>query len=262
MAGIGSNGWRRALDSLQQAGFEGETLLVGASADAGAGIRRIEAPSDATPQQMRALGFAAAGAERVASLSEDYSITPAWMEAALATVADVTCGPVTVSDQAGYFDRAMWMWEYAHLPDLDQRGAIEGDGCAWIPAGNVVYLRDRMPLELLTDAASEVEVHRTLATAGLSFLREPAMRVEYCPPRLRQFLSDRRRWSRLGAQDRPSLLRALALPPVLLLRQGKHWIGRRGWRLRFLSAIPTFVIFSLAQALGEFDAVLGWRREN
>jgi len=265
VAEIGSGGWLHALASVRRAGFGGETLVVGAPAHArassGPSVRWIDAPLGASPQSKRLEGFRAAGSERIASLSEDYQVTAAWLEAACTASFDVTSGPVEVAADAGYFDRAAWMWEYAHLPGPEQAGPIEGAERAWVPAGNVVYRREALPLADIAGAASEMEAHQALAAAGLSFGRDPSLRAQYSPPSLGRFLADRRRWSRESARKRPSLLRALALPPVLLLRQLRHWAGRSGWRLRFVLSIPTFVVFACVQALGELEAALGLQEE-
>jgi len=233
--------------------------LVGATPDfpapEGLSIRMLPAPLFASAQQRRAIGVEAARSDLVASLSEDYRIDRAWIEAALSASADVTCGPVVVDDQAGYWERAAWMWEYAHLAGVEQTGSIPGAEKEWIPAGNVVYRRAALPPEAFAAATSEMEAHRNLSAVGLTFARDPRLRARYQPPSPGRFLADRRRWSRLGALDRPSVLRALALPPVLLWRQARHWLGRSGWRLRFLAALPTFVVFALAQSLGELEAV-------
>ncbi len=244
---------------MSQAGFEGETLLVGVppgfKAPEGLTVRMIPAPPLSSPQQRRAIGLVAGRAELLASVSEDYQVDRQWIEAALRVSADVTCGPVVVADAAGYWERAAWMWEYAHLADAEQSGPIRGAEKEWIPAGNVVYRRAALPPEAFAAANSEMEAHRNLSAAGLTFARDPRLRARYQPPSPARFLADRRRWSRLGALDRPSVMRALALPPVLLLRQARHWLGRRGWRLRFLLALPTFVVFALAQSLGELEAI-------
>ncbi len=234
-------------------------MLAGAPPDfeppAGLRLRKVPVRSTSA-QQRRAAGFSAANTELLASLSEDYQVDRGWIEAALAVSADVTCGPVVVGDDAGYWERAAWMWEYAHLVGADPAGPIEKGARAWIPAGNAVYRRAALPPRALADASSEMEAHRNLSAAGLSFARDPNLRALYRPPSPGRFLADRRRWSRLGALERPSVLRALALPPVLLLRQARHWIGRGGWRLRFLLALPTFVVFACAQSLGELEAVI------
>ncbi len=251
MAGIGSGGWRSALGALRRAGFGGETVLVGAIGpvpDEGLRLRLIESPPAASPQSRRALGIAAAESDLIASLSEDYHVDASWVQAALAVTAAVAWGPVDPPSGAGYFERAAWLWEYSHLPNA---------GPAWIPAGNVVYQREALPPGLLARAASEMEAHARLADAGLRFDRLESLRAVYQPPGLAGFLADRRRWSRQGSRGRASPWRALALTPVLLWRQ-----LRRLGTLPFAPALPAFLLFALAQTLGELDAVFSRMEDN
>ena len=268
VAGIGSGGWPRALTALRTAGFQGETILVSAAEASAAGeglrLRRLSPKPGASPQQLRAQGLAAARAERVASLSEDYEADAAWLAAAGAVTADVSSGPVLSADGAGWAERAAWMWEYAHLPPGRTGGALTADEAAWIPAGNVVYRRDAVPLDELS-AASEIEAHRALAAQGRSFEHAPRLMVRYRAPSLRRFLRDRRRWSAqwaagVGRRGLAGALLAVALPAALLARQAAWWLRRPGWRLRFLAALPAFALFCGAQTLGELDAVVGVRR--
>ncbi|MBI1356205.1 MAG: hypothetical protein GC160_17830 [Acidobacteria bacterium] len=269
VAEIGSGGWPRALEAVRRAGFEGETILVGSAAlqPAAEGLRARFVPAEpgASAQRQRAQGLAASRAELAASVSEDYIVDAAWLAAARSAEADVTCGPVTPPAGAGWAARAAWMWEYAHLPAAEAAGPIAAREAAWIPAGNVVYRRAALPLDELAAAASEIEAHGALAARGLRFVRDPRLRAGYRPPSPAAFLRDRKRWSaewaRRAGRSRPiAVAAALALPLVLPARQARWWLPRPGWRLRFAAALPAFLAFSVAQALGELSVALGPRR--
>jgi hypothetical protein len=216
---------------------------------------------------LRAAGLSAAGAPRVAILSEDYTVDRAWLERALGAVdVDVTAGPTAPPPNASLASRAAWLWEYAHVaPDLPA-GILGGDDATQVPAGNVVYLKERVQPEILSSSDDELEYHRRLHVSGVTFRRDPKMIAVYHPPPLVQFLRDRAAWSASWARHRARRMsrgeRRLAvagrvfLPPLLLARFAVRVARQPGRWLTCVAALPLFVAFACAQAYGEARAYL------
>jgi hypothetical protein len=259
----------RCLQSLEACGVREECAVIVVSPEpleTPSWVRKLEVPDDSYAV-LRAAGLAAAEAPLVAVLSEDYTVDAAWLARALtAGDADVLAGVTEPPGGGSLAERAAWLWEYAHATSALRAGPLEEAEAAQVPAGNVVYRRERLDVEVLRSSANELEYHRRLHRLGVTFRRDPGLVAVYHPPAFRQFLHDRSRWSAAWARNRARALPPVGrwaaaatrvlLPPLLLARFGLR-IARlpRRW-LTCVAALPLFAAFACAQAYGEARAYL------
>ena len=269
-AGSGRARVKRCLKSLEDAGAKERCEVIVVSPRLVGGpewVQFLAAPPKTPYASLRAAGLSAASAPLAAVLSEDYTVDAAWLEQALrAGGADVTAGLTLPPKGGGLAARAAWLWEYAHLASPIGEGPLKRGEAAMVPAGNVIYRRDRVDPEALQDARSEMDYHRRMFDSGLSFSRDPGLVAEYGPPRLGRFVRHRARWStawaRVRAHEMPRARRwivgasRLLLPPVLLARFARRIASKPRYWLTCLAAAPLFVIFAFAQAYGEARAYL------
>ncbi len=261
---------KRCLQSLEEAGARERCEVIVVSprlVKAPEWVRFLAAPPKAPYSSLRAAGLSAASAPLAAVLSEDYTVDAAWIDHALqAGGADVTAGLTLPPAGGGLAARAAWLWEYAHLASPMQAGPLERSEAALIPAGNVIYRRDKVDPESLSDADTEMDYHRRMFDSGLSFARDPGLTAEYGPPPLRRFVRHRARWSEAWARARAvhmaprerwtSAASRLLLPPVLLARFAGRIATKPRYWFTSLAASPLFVAFACAQAYGEARAYL------
>jgi hypothetical protein len=219
-----------------------------------------------TPE-LRAAGLSAARCKRRAMLSEDYTLDPSWLDAAITNRTGVTAGVVEPPPGASWTTRAIYLWEYSHAAPPQREGALGEAEARLAPAGCVVYGAGAADPAELAGSASELDYHAAMFRRGVAFQRDAALRAVYHPPPLGTFVRDRRRWSREWARARSrgksggaraaAALSRLLLPALLLLRLARNVAARPRWAATAVTALPLYVVFACAQALGETAGFLG-----
>jgi len=199
-------------------------------------------------------------------LSEDYTLDPGWLRAALAAEEGVTAGVVEPAPDASLAVRAIYLWEYSHAAPPRREGALDEAEARLAPAGCVVYAAGAAEPADIAGSASELDYHSAMFERGVAFQRDAALRAFYHPPTLATFVRDRRRWSHdwAGARARgmsggartAAALSRLLLPLLLLLRLARNVAARPRWAATAILAFPLYVAFACVQTLGETTGFL------
>jgi hypothetical protein len=175
-------------------------------------------------------------------------------------------GPLTLARESGPLDWAVFFLRYSMFtPDQMSGGPISSE----IAGDNAAYRRDALDRHAaaLQDGFWEIDFHRLVRAEGGWLAAAPAARVEFgrsFPLRtiLRQRFAHgahfgaarvrgatRRRWQ--------IVLAAPLVPFVLAARAGMRVRRRAADRLRFVAALPWFLLLATSWALGEAAGALG-----
>ncbi len=211
----------------------------------------------------RAAGVAAARGDLVAVLNEDYRPAAGWAATAIAfdDDADVLAGEVHPAPGSKGSALAAFLWEYLHWAPAGRREQLGAAQARLAPAGAVVYRRSAIDPGLLAAARDEMEYHARMHEAGLRFVREPRLRLEYAAPNLAEFLRLRAKWSFDWASGRAEGISVparwiagaarLAWPPVAVWRFLRRAAGAGTWRWPAITALPYAPLFACAEGWGE-----------
>ena len=219
----------------------------------------------------RAAGIARARTDLVAVLSEDYRLGQGWAQAAVEfdPQADVLAGEVHPALASRGARRAAFCWEYLHWAPTGRRKQLEAGQARLAPAGAVIYRRRAVDPQRMAQARSELEYHAEMFAAGLRFVREPKLRLEYVAPELWDFLRLRAGWSRDWAhghaEGRSTLERwaagaaRIVWPPVAIWRFVRRAAVAGEWRASALAGLPYALLFACAEGWGEARGYWGRR---
>jgi Glycosyl transferase family 2 len=265
----------RCVASLRAAPLWGsfETIIVNclgqeaeeALQQSGPGVIVVPADPTWSIARQRATGIQIATGEVVAVLHERYQVRPDWVSVVIrlhARECDVVGGGVAPGTGLSLAAWAMYLTEYSHLCDPVVCEYLSAAGAAMLPGGNVSYKRSVLSLSDMAAALWELDFHAALFAAGARFLRADAMQAVFATPySWREYIAERYRVSHDLASRRARHLRAIqrylaaaarvALPALVAGRIAARLLARRGFRTRFLLALPWILFFGGVQAFGE-----------
>lgn len=222
----------------------------------------LEAPSNTTIPELRAMAFRVARGGAIAVIEDHVMVPPGWakrMLAARSAGALVVGGSVENAATDTLVDQAAFLCEYGHLLPPLPAGPVPG-----LTGNNTLY--DRELLERyreVTDAGFwENRLHDAMREDGVKLICHPEINVghkmhytfgEYMSQRYlfsRAFAGKRLEGS--GALRRYAFgLASFALPPVLLWRVGRNLWSKQVDRALALRSMPLIGFFVLAWAFGE-----------
>lgn len=262
---------RDCLDSLvQQSDTEVELIVVDNSGDGSTEIMRAQFPNVrmlTMPAQMLinelwSTGILQSRGEIVALTTAHCIPAPDWISQvreAHGTSAAGVGGAIGGDAKSSLVDWAVCFCRYSRfLPPL-VAGEVDD-----IPADNAAY--KRAPLfrhqEQWRDGFWEPQLHRALALEGQVLWLAPAMQVRHRHSYgftgfVRQRFLHGQKYGGWRASTLPPVRRAMMLalspliPLVLLLRTVRRVLGKRGYVLRLVAALPLLAAFFMAWACGE-----------
>lgn len=222
----------------------------------------LPAAADATIPEMRAQGFARAGAAAVAVIEDHVIVPPGWARRlldALAAGEDVAGGSVENAATGTLIDWAAFLCEYsACLPPLP---AGESD---WLPGNNVIYRRELLERfrPVIAEGKWENRLHDAMREAGIRLMMHPDIVVGHkMHYTFGLYLSQRYLYARSYAgarvKDAPLHIRlvygavAFLLPPLLFFRTVQRIRAKRRHLDYLVKSLPLLGIFVTSWGLGE-----------
>jgi len=209
-----------------------------------------------TLQALRAEGVAQASTPLVAIVNSNYVPAEGWLDEVLRAGTDVTAGCISPSPALSWVGWAIFLCEYLPVAPPLPDGAIEPK---LVPGGNVVYQRDRIPLETMRSSEWELDFHEKLRAEGRTLIRNSRLIAEfagyeglmgYC--RERWELSHRIARTQRGTAPRWWLVVSrTALPALILWRIFRNVLQRPAYIGHFVATLPLVLLFGLVQASGE-----------
>jgi hypothetical protein len=259
----------RCLSSIEAAcnGLRAEIIVVDASRDSTAqlvaagwpALEVIRYPPGTLVPALWAAGFRASRSGPVVFTIGHVVVPSSWARALLEGLrdADGVGGPLLLADASGPVDWAVFYLRYtAFLPRQLTEGLVNGE----IAGDNAAYRRQALERESLSDGFWEVEFHRSLRRGGgrLAARSGAAVQFTYSAP-FRSIARHRfdhgRHFGAKRVAHGASRLRVAAAAPVvpfvLALRAARRVLPERGYRARFVAALPIFVVLASAWAAGE-----------
>jgi hypothetical protein len=261
----------RCLASIEAACRElrAEIVVVDASTDGTAeevasrwpAIQLLRYPPGTLVPALWAAGLRGSSAPAVVFTIGQVIVPPEWTRALLGglELADGAGGPMLLADAAGPVDWAVFYLRYsAFLPGQLPNGIVSGE----IAGDNAAYRRAALDQhsESLAEGFWEVDFHQRLRRSGgrLTARRDAAVRFEHSAPlpaMLRHRFEHGRHFGAQRVEHGSSTARvALAapvVPLVLALRAARRVVREPGYRLRFLAALPIFLVLAAAWSAGE-----------
>ncbi len=266
---------RECLRRLQIAcaGMSSELLVVDASTDDTpdqvercASVRLVRMPPGTLTPRLWAEGYGRSSGRVVAFTTGHCLARPGWgssMMAALDAGATGAGGPLTLAPGARPLDWAIFFLRYSTFtPDRIGEGRIVGE----IAGDNAAYRREALDRHAatFTDGFWEIDFHRLVRADGGWLTAVPAARVEFgrsFPLRTilrhryahgKQLAASRIR----GGARRPwqIVLAAPGVPLLLAARAASKVTGSD--RLRFVAALPWFLLLAASWAAGEAAGAL------
>jgi glycosyltransferase involved in cell wall biosynthesis len=231
-------------------------------------VRVLPAPARTSIPDLRARGFAAAGADAVAVIEDHVLVPPDWARRLLVALqdgAEVVGGSVSNAATDTCVDWAAFLCEYSHLLRPLTAGPSET-----LTGNNTVYRRallDRYRAE--TEAGRfEDHLHRAFRRDGITLVCHPEIEVAHKKHYtvggylIQRYLYARSyAGARLSGTSWPSRIgyavAAGALPPVLFLRIVSRAATRPGYRNALAKSLPLIALFVVGWAAGEMVGALG-----
>lgn len=266
----------------------GQILVLDASRDGGADLIRRDFPHvrvETFPPgtlvpALWARGIALADAPYVALTTGHCVVSPTWAGALLRALGDEAAGaggPLVLRPGTGPVDWAVYLLRYsAFLPDRTPRRGERGPGpeppvrpTREIPADNALYRAEdlRRHADTFRGGFWEVPFHRELRAEGRGLVWVPESEVGFGPSwPLGTIVAHRYahgrdfgRWRVVEAgQSRLRVTAAAPLVPLVLALRTLRRVGRRpGLVVRFVVALPFFLVLAAGWALGEAVGAAG-----
>ncbi len=228
----------------------------GAWASLGIPVITMQPRPGITLQALRAAGVAQALTPLVAIVDSNYVPTAGWLAEVLKAETEVTAGCIAPSSTLTWLGWAIFLGEYLHLAPPLPDGTIEPK---FVPGGNVVYQRDRIPLETMRSSEWELDFHEKLRAEGRTLIRNSRLIAQfvghqgwlgYC--RERWDLSHTIARTQRGTAPRWWLaVSRTALPALLMWRMSRDVLRRPAYFGHFIVTLPLILFFALVQASGE-----------
>lgn len=207
-------------------------------------------------QALRAAGVAQASTPLVAIVNSNYVPAEGWLAEVLKAETDVTAGCIAPSPALTWVGWAIFLCEYLPVTPPLPDGTVEPK---LVPGGNVVYQRDRIPLETMRSSEWELDFHEKLRAEGRTLIRNSRLIAQfvghqglmgYCHERWD--LSHRIARAHRGTAPRWWLvISRTALPALLLWRMFRDVLQRPAYIGHFIATLPLILLFTFVQASGE-----------
>jgi len=225
-------------------------------------VKVLEAPSQATIPELRAMAFRVARGSAIAVIEDHVMVPPGWakrMLAARASGALVVGGSVENAARDTWVDEAAFLCEYGHLLPPLPAGPVSG-----LTGNNTLYDAEllRRYREVTDGGFWENRLHDAMREDGVELVCHPEISVGHkMHYTFAEYMSQRYLFSRafsgkrfegVGALRRYAFgLASFALPPVLFWRVVRNLWSKQVDRTIALRSMPLIGFFVLAWAFGD-----------
>jgi len=225
-------------------------------------VRVLEATSETTIPDLRAMAFAAATGRSVAVIEDHVIVPDGWARALLEALGEaevVIGGTIENAATDRLVDWAAFLCEYSHCIAPLPEGQTD-----WLPGNNVIYPRALLARyqSVLGRGQWENRLHDAMRRDGIALVCRPQIRVGHKKHyTVGEYLSQRYLYARSYAGARvadaslPKRLvygvAALALPPLLMFRTVKRVVSKRRHRAELVRSLPLLTAFVISWAFGE-----------